>query len=116
MSAVDAVVMGLQAAESDALKQGAVPGYTLMAHGALEGLKYAGYAVIELPKRVDGHWPVDPDDDEFHVCRITLSRGGVYANGARVSLGSVELNLHGDHARALAAALLAAADVEESGS
>lgn len=89
---------------------------TEQAQHQLAALKAAGYAVVELPKRVDGHWPVDPDDDEFHVCRITLSRNGVYTNGARVSLGNVELNLHGDHARALAAALLAAADAVEAGS
>lgn len=74
-----------------------------------------GVAVIQLPEREGGRWPVDFDDDDFSVWRIWLRResDGAHANGARISWGSMELNLGGDHARALAAALLAAAVLSE---
>lgn len=80
-------------------------------------LALSGVAVIQLPERVDGAWPVDLADDEFSVWRISMrrERDGVYVNGARISWGSMELNLGGDHARSLAAALLAAAVLSGEG-
>lgn len=73
MTAAEVVSLGLQAAESEALKSGAIPGYSLMAQGVLDALKAAGYAVIELPKRCPvptpwgqdclGAWPVTGDNE-----------------------------------------------------
>jgi len=82
-------------------------------------LSLEGVAIVALPEPVGSRWPVD-DDDDFTVSTVELVRASnAFAAtprrhpGCKVEWGSVELNLCTRDARALAAALLAAADVAE---
>ncbi len=82
-------------------------------------LSLEGVAIVALPEPVGSRWPVD-DDDDFTVSTVELVRASnAFAAtprrhpGCNVEWGSVELNLCTRDARALAAALLAAADVAE---
>ena len=82
-------------------------------------LSLEGVAIVELPTRVGSRWPVD-DEDDFAVSTVELVRASdAFAAtprrhpGCKVEWGSVELNLCTRDARALAAALLAAAAAAE---
>jgi len=81
-----------------------------MAHGALEGLKYAGYAVVELPKQCK-------IPDEWTGClgawSTTSAVEPVSAWPKRYVVTPDDTWLSIEDARSLAAALLAAADVAE---
>ena len=88
-------------------------------HTANALLSLEGVAIVALPEPVGSRWPVD-DDDDFTVSTVELVRASnAFAAtprrhpGCKVEWGSVELNLCTRDARALAAALLAAADVAE---
>lgn len=83
-------------------------------------LSLEGVAIVALPTRVDSRWPVD-DEDDFTVSTVELVRASdAFSDtpqrhpGCKVEWGSVELNLCTRDARALAAALLAAADAAEA--
>lgn len=88
------------------------------AHIADVLLSLPGIAIVELPQPDGASYVVDPEDDQFEVIPIQLSRdpwneSAERYHGCRISWGSLELNLVDDHARALAAALLGAANAAE---
>lgn len=74
-----------------------------------------GIAIVTLPEPHNGRWEVDPADYDFHVAIMDLVRiqDGSEVAGVRVAWGEVDLGLVPAHARALAAALLAAASAAE---
>ncbi len=107
MNAADVVALGLQAAESQALQDGAIPGYSLMADGVLSALKQARWALVKLP---DAH---EDEPDVKHPYWVG-ERPGVFV--AYAQAGGVWLETDAKYhaltvsdARACAAALLAAA-------
>lgn len=116
MNATDIAAMGLQNAEFEALKTNTIPGYSLMAKGALDALKAAGLAVIDLPKSDEwGEWAIAGEDD-FNVSPVPLMElaTGDMQVGCRVAWGELVLNLSTAAARSLAAALLACAASAEA--
>lgn len=91
------------------------PGPDFCDHLADVLLSLKGVTIVALPTRVGSRWPVD-DEDDFTVSTVELVRASdAFAAtprrhpGCKVEWGSVELNLCTRDARALAAALLAAA-------
>ncbi|MBP3087005.1 hypothetical protein [Mycolicibacterium fortuitum] len=82
----------------------------------LAALKAARIAVVELTERGDNGWPVDPDDDDFHVAPVHLvdQRTGQGLTGCRITWGSMELNLGPTHAQRLAVSLLSALAAAET--
>lgn len=81
-------------------------------------LSLPGIAIVEEPKPDGAVWRID---DDFEVSTIELayaseafSSSPTRHPGCKIEWGSLELNLVSQEARALAAALLAAADAAEA--
>lgn len=101
----------MQAAESEALREGSIPGYSMWSHAILEALRSSGYAVIALPEPTGSK---DGDDYENGFVEWDYPHGSVHVFDDGV------IGWHQWHfddpskLRAAAAALLAAAHRSES--
>lgn len=109
----DKVAMALQAAESNALEKGAVPGYPEFADAAitahLEALGGGGYVVVKLPVSPSEYWGaehqpqwnhypftrVDGDEIEIgarseHVFRINVAEARTFSADVLAAAAAVE--------------------------
>lgn len=108
MTPEEVIAMSLQAAESECLSEGSIPGYSLWAAKAVAALRVAGYELVKLPEN-RGDWHVN----DVGTVGVYEAGFGVRHKGVAIRDVGYDLVASVAEGREFAAALLAAAVAAE---